>query len=78
MDSGECKATLEGHNNGVSGVAVSRDGRTLASGSCDCTIKYVRMLRLKSSCQHKGQSGRNRSTFVLTQCGPEVPCSQQV
>jgi len=78
VNSGECKATFMGHERRVFCVAVSRDGRTLASGSGDNTIKYVRMLRLKSSCQHKGQSGRNRSTFVLTQCGPEVPCSQQV
>jgi len=32
-------ATLKGHNNGVLSVAFSPDGKTLASGSFDNTVK---------------------------------------
>jgi len=37
--SGKCLATLEGHSSEVWSVAISPDGRTLASGFHDRTIK---------------------------------------
>jgi RNA polymerase sigma factor (sigma-70 family) len=47
---GKLKQTLEGHDNMVYAVAFSRDGRTLASGSRDQTIK---LWRVKASKQKK-------------------------
>ncbi|KAF6806138.1 hypothetical protein CPLU01_15929 [Colletotrichum plurivorum] len=39
VDWSACQQTLEGHSNGVLSVAFSRDGRQLASGSYDNTVK---------------------------------------
>ncbi|KXZ47607.1 hypothetical protein GPECTOR_34g766 [Gonium pectorale] len=38
-DSGECTAVLTGHEACVAGVAFSPDGKRLASGSYDCTVR---------------------------------------
>jgi WD40 repeat protein len=35
----ELRATLQGHTDGVSSVAVSADGKMLASGSIDGTVR---------------------------------------
>ena len=42
--SGVCEHTLTGHTNWVNSVAVSRDGRTLLSGSLDCSVKVWTLL----------------------------------
>jgi WD40 repeat protein len=39
INTDQCLKTLRGHTDGVSSVAWSRDGQTLASGSSDETIK---------------------------------------
>ena len=39
-DSGECLQTCQGHSNLICSVAFSPDGKTLASSSCDGTIKF--------------------------------------
>jgi WD40 repeat protein len=39
VKAGKETATLKGHTNGVIGVTFSPDGKTLASGSGDHTIK---------------------------------------
>ena len=38
-ESGKETAKLEGHNNVVSSVAISSDGKTIVSGSFDKTIR---------------------------------------
>jgi hypothetical protein len=40
VKTGQAKATLQGHTHGVSSVAFSPDGHTLASGSLDKTVRF--------------------------------------
>ena len=39
LQSGECKNTFKGHTNAVSSVAISPDGKTIAFGSYDKTVR---------------------------------------
>ena len=39
MLTGQLKSTLEGHSNYVYSVAISPDGKTIVSGSCDNTVR---------------------------------------
>ena len=39
MASGEVKSTLQGHTGEVNTVAISPDGKTIVSGSDDCTVR---------------------------------------
>ncbi len=41
LESGALKATLKGHTDWVSSVAVTPDGRQIVSGSKDCTMRWV-------------------------------------
>jgi hypothetical protein len=54
-----CLATLEGHMGLVNSVAISPDGATCASGSDDCTIRYV-----------VGPTAAPRSLACLVVCSP--------
>ena len=50
MHSGACERMLEGHENGVNSVAYSPDGKSLATGSTDRTIKL--WFRDTANCVH--------------------------
>ncbi len=39
LETGKCRATLEGHTNDVVSVAVTPDGKTVVSASADKTLK---------------------------------------
>ena len=39
LATGECKSTLQGHTAQVLSVAVSSDGKTVVSGSCDNSVR---------------------------------------
>ena len=39
LETGQCRATLEGHTEGIWGVAVTPDGKTVVSGSDDNTLR---------------------------------------
>ena len=39
LESGECRSTLQGHDNGVMSVTISPDGKTIVSGACDKTVR---------------------------------------
>ena len=44
LENGSVLKTLDGHTKGVTCIAVSSDAPYVASGSADCTIKYVIIL----------------------------------
>ena len=39
LATGECKSSLKGHTDKVMSVAISPDGKTIVSGSCDETVR---------------------------------------
>ncbi len=64
VQSGKCTATLTGHTDGVTSVAVAPDGRTAVSGSYDKTVRWVR----RATRGGGGAGNRAASTGVCVVC----------
>ncbi|GAC1421672.1 MAG: hypothetical protein NVSMB62_16840 [Acidobacteriaceae bacterium] len=58
MPTGQEQATLQGHENGIRGLAFSPDGKTLVTGSMDMTVRLWDVATRKEKMALEGTSAR--------------------